>query len=336
MKKKGFSYAKWGYIFSIPFVVVFCLAMLYPIMYTLVIGFTEYRGALPTLKALSDPFKNYKTVLSEELFRRSLKTTFSIWLWNFIPQIGLALILAAWFTDDHLKLKGKGFFKVVFYMPNIITAATIALLFSSLFQFPKGVINDILLEFKMIDEAYNFAVDPKITKGVISFIQFWMWFGYTMIVLISGILGISPDIFEAADIDGANGFQKFVFVTLPNIKTIMLYTLVTSMIGGLQMFDIPHLYSDGGPNNATRTAAKHIYAKGFSGAYLYDEASAASVILFIIIIILSAILFFLMRDKDAAILEKQKRQMEKKYRQEYKAQVAAQKAKLAELEKEAK
>lgn len=321
MKKKSFSYAKWGYIFSIPFAVAFLAFMLYPIVYTIVIGFTNMKGMIPPpLQILSDPFENFKIVLADPLFKKSLVNTFVMWILNFIPQILLALLLAAWFTNERMKLKGKGFFKVVFYMPNIITQATVAILFNALFMFPKGPINDLLISLGIRSEAYNFGTDGMAAKLTVAFIQFWMWYGYTMIVLISGILGISPDIFEAADIDGANGFQKFIYVTLPNLKTIMLFTLVTSMIGGLQMFDIPKLYLDGGPNDATRTAQIYIYKKAFSGAYMYNSAAAASMIMFLIIAVFAGVIFFMLRDKDEAAMHKQIRQQEKAYKAKLKAQ----------------
>lgn len=321
MKKKSFSYAKWGYIFSIPFAVAFLAFMLYPIVYTIVIGFTNMKGMIPPpLQILSDPFENFKIVLADPLFKKSLVNTFVMWILNFIPQILLALLLAAWFTNERMKLKGKGFFKVVFYMPNIITQATVAILFNALFMFPKGPVNDLLISLGIRSEAYNFGTDGMAAKLTVAFIQFWMWYGYTMIVLISGILGISPDIFEAADIDGANGFQRFIYVTLPNLKTIMLFTLVTSLIGGLTMYDIPKLYLDGGPNDATRTASVYIQKQAFSGSYMYNTAAAASMIMFLIIGVLAALLFFLMRDKEEAALHKQIRQQEKAFKKKMKEQ----------------
>ena len=321
MKKKSFSYAKWGYIFSIPFAVAFLAFMLYPIVYTIVIGFTNMKGMIPPpLQLLSDPFENFKIVLADALFKKSLVNTFVMWILNFIPQILLALLLAAWFTNERMKLKGKGFFKVVFYMPNIITQATVAILFNALFMFPKGPVNDLLISLGIRSEAYNFGTDGMAAKLTVAFIQFWMWYGYTMIVLISGILGISPDIFEAADIDGANGFQRFIYVTLPNLKTIMLFTLVTSLIGGLTMYDIPKLYLDGGPNDATRTASVYIQKQAFSGSYMYNTAAAASMIMFLIIAVLAALLFFLMRDKEEAALHKQIRQQEKAFKKKMKEQ----------------
>ncbi len=151
-------------------------------------------------------------------------------------------------------------------------------------------------------------------RGSVSFIQFWTWYGYTMIILISGVLGISPEIFESAEVDGANRIQTFFYITIPNLRTILLFTLVTSLIGGLQMFDIPKLFLLGGPDNATLTTSVFIYNQAFSGSYLYNRASAASMIMFVIICAASAILFFAMRDKDEAELEKLTKQQEREYR----------------------
>ena len=251
MRRKRNSKAKYGYIFCIPFVVAFLMFQLYPIIYTGIIGFTDLRGMGKTdFQFLAEPFKNFQQILKTPSFKTSLSNTLYIWMLNFIPQIVLALILAAWFTSHRNKIKGQGAFKVLFYMPNIITAATIALLFGSLFGFPIGPVNDILMKFGFIKERINFPLDRGISQGVVAFIQFWMWYGYTMIVLISGVLGMNPELFEASDIDGATGIQTFFFVTLPNLRTILLFTLITSMIGGLQMFDIPKLYIyNGGPDN---------------------------------------------------------------------------------------
>jgi multiple sugar transport system permease protein len=139
-----------------------------------------------------------------------------------------------------------------------------------------------------------------------------MWYGYTMIILISGVLGINPELFEAAEIDGATRRQTFFRVTLPNLRTILLFTLVTSLVGGLNMFDVPKLFQNGGPDSSTLTSATFIYNQAFSGSYLYNRASAASLIMFVIIAICSAALFLIMLDKDAAKLKK----LEKKHYKE--------------------
>ena len=228
----------------------------------------------------------------------ALKNTVIIWLGNFLPQIVLALLLTAWFTDRRCKVKGQGVFKVLFYMPNIITAATIAILFGALFAYPTSPMNDLFHSLGWAKEPIYFLQNKKLAKGVIIFIQTWMWYGYTMVVMISGVLGINPEIFEAAEVDGANRTQTFFYITLPQIKTILLFTLVTSVVGGLNMFDIPKLFLDGGPDNATITTSVFIYKQAFAGSYLYNRAAAASVIMFIIIAIISAIMFRILKEDD--------------------------------------
>jgi len=312
-RRSKLHYSRYGYLFCLPFVLAFLVFSLYPILYTAFIGFTDMKGVVPkTPHILDDPLENFKNLLFEnELFRMSLMNTALIWIVNFIPQLGLALLLTAWFTNKRLKLRGQGAFKILFYMPNIITAGTIAVLFSSLFAYPIGPINSMYQMFGWSNEAINFLQDKTTARGIVAFIQFWMWYGHTMLILIAGVLGINPAIYEAAAIDGANGFQTFFRITLPSLRTIMLFTLITSMIGGLQMFDIPQLFLAGQPDNSTYTATMFIYSQAFRGSYLYNRAAAASMILFVIAAVLSAFLFYLMRDRDAARLKREERRIRK-------------------------
>jgi len=310
-RRKGISYAKYGYIFSIPFILVYLIFSLYPTLFTAVIGFTDFKGIGRTdFNFLDNPFQNFILILKNPSFQKSLGNTVLIWTLNFIPQILLALLLTAWFTSNRRKIRGQGIFKVLFYMPNIITAATIAILFSSLFGYPIGPINSLFQKLGLSKEPIYFLMNKSVARGIVAFIQFWMWYGYTMIVFIAGVLGINPELFEAAEIDGASSRQTFFRVTLPNIRTIMLFTLVTSLVGGLNMFDIPKLFQNGGPDNSTLTAAVFIYNQAFAGSYLYNRAAAASMIMFIIILICSATIFFILRDKDAVL----QRKLEKKHK----------------------
>ena len=322
MKKKGLSYAKYGYIFSIPFVLTFCLFTLYPVIFTIILGFTDFKGLGATgFHILDNPFQNYQDILKSPSFTTALSNTFLIWGVNFLPQILLALVLAAWFSGTLFKVKGQGFFKVVFYMPNIITAATVAILFGALFGYPMGPMNDLFTSLGLSETPIEFFRSKAVARGVVAFIQFWMWYGNTMIVLISGILGMSPEWFEAAEIDGASGLQKFFYITLPNLRTILIYTMVTSLIGGLQMFDIPQLLvTKSGPDNATLTTSVFIYNQAFSGSYMYNRASAASMIMFVIICILSAVVFYIMQDKYEVQERKELKRVAKEYKKKQKAE----------------
>ena len=296
-KRKSVSYAKYGYLFSLPFVLAYVIFHLYPTIYTAIIGFTDLKGvATNAWHFLDEPFKNFDKILSNKTFLGSIKTTFTIWIINFIPQMSLALLLTAWFTRRKVTIKGQGAFKVMFYMPNIITAATVAILFSTFFGYPVGPANTILKMLGVAEPVY-FNNSKWTAKLIVAFIQFWQWYGYTAIVLISGVLGINPTLFESAEIDGASPWQIFFKVTLPCMRTILIYTLITSLIGGLNMFDIPKLYNNGEPANATLTASVFIYNQAFSGTYMYNRAAAASMIMFAIIAVLSVVVFYLMRDR---------------------------------------
>ena len=298
-KKKSISYAKYGYLFSLPFVIAYLVFHLYPTVYTAILGFTDCKGLGNTnwhfLK--DDIWKNFRTILNNATFKTSLKNTVVLWIMNFFPQITLALLLTAWFTSKRNVIKGQGFFKVVFYMPNIITAASVAILFNVLFGYPKGPVNDILVSLGLRSESFFFTNSATASRWIIAFIQFWMWYGYTMIILISGVLGINPEIYEAAEIDGANDWQTFWQITIPNLRTILTYTLITSMIGGLNMYDMSKMFNNGNPNNSTLTTSVFIYNQAFAGSYMYNRAAAASMIMFVIIAFFSIIVFYLMRDR---------------------------------------
>lgn len=315
MRRKGVNYAKYGYIFSLPFVIAYVIFNLLPTLFTVVIGFTDFKGIGRTdFNFLDDIFQNFKIVVANPSFQISIKNTLGIWIANFIPQILLALLLTAWFTNNRRKIKGQGFFKVIFYMPNIITAATVAILFSAFFAYPTGPMNSLFQNFGWAEEPVYFLMEKGVARGIVAFIQFWMWYGYTMIILISGALAINPELYEAADIDGATSRQSFFYVTIPNLRTILLFTLITSLIGGLSMYDIPKLFLNGGPDNATLTANVFIYNQAFQGSYLYNRAAAASMILFAMISIASAFIFYIMRDKEEAKIKK----LQKEHLKEYK------------------
>ena len=310
-KNKSFSYAKYGYLFSIPFVVVYAIFSLYPTLNTAILGFTDAKGMtgltqwnfLPKEKF----FNNFIQLFKNPMFMMSFKNTLILWVVNFIPQICLALLLTAWFTSRRNELRAQGLFKVIFYMPNIITAASIAILFNKLFAYPIGPVNSLLQSLHIIDEPINFINKVAPTRGIISFIQFWMWYGYTMIILISGVLGINPDLYEAAELDGASNSQMFWKITIPNLKTILLYTMITSMIGGLNMYDIPQLFNKGNPANSTLTTNMYIYNQAFSGSYMYARAAAASMVMFIIIAVASVLVFLAFNDDEGKAKREAKR-----------------------------
>lgn len=309
---RSISYAKYGYLFILPFFVVYAIFQVYPLLNTFYLS-TQSNGAVATE---SVGLQNFAAIISGEggrafkavhnNFTRVMGNTLVLWFGNFIPQIVISLLLAAWFTDAFLKIKGKGFYKIVMYMPNIITAASVAALFVMLFADSQfGAVNKLLTNAGILDAPVNFVTGRNTSRVIIMFIQTWMWFGNTTIMLMSGIMGINPSLFEAANIDGANPTQQFFLITIPLLRPIMLYTMVTSMIGGLQMFDMPYLFNMGtAQNQHTETIAVFIYNHFHSLKPNYGYSGASSVILFIVTAILGGICFIFNKDDDPKARER--------------------------------
>jgi multiple sugar transport system permease protein len=315
---RSISYAKYGYFFILPFFLVYCFFQLWPLINTFILAFKGNGKKIEEFVGLG----NFQALLFgtgmgrtssaiHDTFVETLGNTFIVWIGNFIPQIIISLALAVWFTDAKLKIKGKGFFKVVMYMPNIITAASVAALYLSLFAESKyGPINNFMLSAGIIDDPIKFVTGVWPSRGMVMFIQCWMWFGNTMIMLMSGIMGLNPSLFEAANIDGASSGQVFRKITLPLLRPIMLYTVITSMIGGLQMFDIPYLYTKGTQRNVyTKTIAVFIYEhfREKMPNPNYGFSAAASVILFLLTIALGSITFYINRDVDEIARKKERK-----------------------------
>ena len=303
-KKKKVTYGRYGYIFIAPFFITYLLFQFWPLINTFYYSTLSYYKRNGREIVSFAGIQNFLNVLGLSAGERPyallyLKNTVIMWLGNFIPQILVSLLLAAWLTDTKVKVKGTGAIKVIVYLPSIITAASVSVLFKALFT-QYGTVTKSLRELGVISQNFDFMASVGGTRGLISLILFWMWFGNTTLLLISGVLGIDPGLFEAADIDGATGWKQFRYITLPLLKPILLYVLVTSAIGGLQMYDIPALFNVpetglvGLPNDTTTTMTMYIMRLYNSDV---GKAATVSVLLFFVTLVISLILFGSMRDK---------------------------------------
>jgi len=293
VKHKGVSYAKWGYIFLIPFFVIYFIFSFIPLVTTFYYSFFEnYMSGLNHVGPNFVGLENYKAILNGDLLKY-MGNTVIIWILGFIPQIIISLLLGIWFTDLRLRLKGTGFFKTVIYMPNLIMAAAFSMLFFTLFS-DGGPVNDILVKLDFFKEPFRFMTSVWATRGLIAGMNFLMWFGNTTIILMAAIMGIDTALFEAAAIDGAGSWKIFKKITIPTIRPILIYVFITSMIGGIQMFDIPQILTNGQgtPNRSSMTLImflnNHLFSKN------YGLAGALSVVLFFVSSVLSIVVFFSM------------------------------------------
>ena len=293
-KKSGtvLRYNRWGYIFLIPFVVVFIIFQLIPLISTIYNSFFEhyFKNGLTEVGPTFIGIQNYATLFSSGDLPKYLGNTMIMWIIGFIPQILLSLLLGAWFSDPSLRLKHQQFFKTVIYLPNLIMASAFAMLFFTLFS-DGGPINSLLMQMGMLSEPYKFLSHAGSARSLVGFMNFLMWFGNTTILLLAGMLGIDTSLYEAAEVDGATSSQVFFRITLPLLRPILVYVMVTSLIGGLQMYDVPQILTNGQGNPARTTMTlimylnKHLYSKN------YGLGGALSVILFIVTGILSVIVF---------------------------------------------
>lgn len=294
---KSVSYAKWGYIFIAPFFLIYIFWSLFPQLLTIYYSFFEYRQK--GLEIIGPNFvglANYKALLKPDNFGdiailKYAGNTMLMWVLGAVPQFAIALLLAVWFTNVRLNIKGQGFFKTIMYMPNLIMASAFAMLFVTLFS-PIGPVNQILQSAGILDEAISFMDKPIYMRGLVALINFLMWFGNTMIVLMAGIMGIDQSYFEAAQIDGASSTKVFFKVTLPLLMPIITYSVITALIGGINMFDVPQLMTNGGGATIDKTRTLIMYLQSsFSTSKNYGAGGAISVFIFLVAGILSAIVF---------------------------------------------
>ena len=295
---------RWGYAFVAPFIVVFCVFNLWPTINTFLLAFSDVRmdnRSTPNFHKLY----HFNMLLTDKYFWGALKNTFIIWGLNFTPQLGIALLLAIYLSDTRLNLAGRGFFRAIVYLPNLLTAASVAILFRYLFGeggYEKAPANQFLRAIGFFgadaNNSINFFRSIPFSRGLVAFIQWWMWYGHTLILLMAGITSIPDSLYESAVVDGANSRQTSFYITLPLLRPMMLFILVTSMIGGMQMFEVPRLITDlrGAPGNSIRTTVMYQY----NTAFMYNDLSygaAVSIGIFIVTIVLALLIFFFMQDR---------------------------------------
>ena len=296
-KGKGISYAKWGYLFILPFFITYCIFALVPQLLTIYNSFFEnYREGLKQVGPNFVGMRNYVKLFTPDkngsiAILKFAGNTMLMWLEGAVPQVLIALLLSVIFTSYRLKIKGQQFFKTVIYMPNLIMASAFSMLFFTLFS-NVGPINQLIMQLGIADQPIPFFDKQYTVRGLVALMNFLMWFGNTTILLMAGIMGIDQCLFEAANLDGANSVQVFFKVTLPLLMPVLVYTVITALIGGLQMFDVPQVLTNGAgtPNRSSTTLI--MYLNNFlKTSKNYGMAGAVSVIIFIITGLLSILVF---------------------------------------------
>jgi multiple sugar transport system permease protein len=309
MKRAGYraKLQRWGYLFCSPFLLGFCVFSLWPVLYTVTLSFSNLRGLRPVSQFIG--FTNFAKLIKDRFFWGSMGNTFIISFVSIVLQIAVSLVLAIILSDAYLKIKGKGLFRAIVYLPNLLSPVSVALLFRSLFLYPTGPLNRLLFNLGFhstvvrdgvpIPEMIDLFRSVFFTRGLIAYIYWVMWYGYQMILIMAGITGISFSLFESARVDGANGRQTTWYITLPLLRPIMLFIFLTCMIGGFNIFDIPAMLTEmrGNPDFKARTVLLYLYNIAFQGSHDYSYGAAIAMGMFIVTLIFAFIIFFFLQDR---------------------------------------
>ena len=269
-------------LFIVPSLILVCLFIFYPMAQSLLTSFQTGVGNNMRFTGID----NYIRLFSDATFKKALGNTVLYLIVQVPIMIILALVISSMLNDKKLKL--KGFFRTAIFLPCISSLVAYSIIFKSLFA-SDGFINAILMNLNVIDAPISWISHPTLAKVLIIIAITWRWTGYNMVFYLAGLQSIDDSIYEAADIDGVNAFERFRYITVPLLKPIILFTTINSTIGTLQLFDEPVNITDGGPANATLTISQYIYNVLFKYNPDFGYACAMSFVVVVMIVALSFI-----------------------------------------------
>ncbi len=279
---------KYPYMFIAPAVILLTLFSIIPIIIALFISFTDMDlVGLADYSSISGAgFANYINIFKDPVFLKSMYNTM------IYVVIGVPLVVAASMGVALLLNYGTGWlfksFRVIYYMPSITNIVAVAVVWGYLYNGSYGLFNYILSIFGL--PAQQWLQDPTLAKLSLILLAFWKSIGLNMIIFLAALQGIPRSYYEAAEIDGATGWKKLRFITVPLLGFATFFVTITTLIGWIQFFEEPLVMTKGGPLNATMSMALFIYNNGFQLSK-FGYAAAGSFVLFIIIIIVTLIQF---------------------------------------------
>ncbi len=274
-----------GWIFLAPATLLIAVMSFWPMIQAFMMSFKTGSSAN---MVLADPITyNYTRMFQDKLFMRSVGNTF-LYLAIQVPiMLILAILLAQLLNNKDLKF--KGFFRTCVFLPCATALVSYSLIFKSLFA-TEGLINTLLVNLGILESNYNFLGNPTSAKAVIIIALVWRWTGYNMVFYLAGLQNIDYSVYEAAKIDGANGWKTFWNITVPLLKPTIVMTFIMSINGTLQLFDESVNLTNGGPANSTITMSHYIYNTTFgTGVANFGYATAMSFFVFILVAILALI-----------------------------------------------
>lgn len=273
LKKKLTPY---GYL--LPTIILMMILLVVPII--MVINYSLYDNVIANQNPVFVGLQNYKTVLTDEDFWAAVGHTLFFVIVSIIAHMLIGMMFALILNTRYLGTKTKGIFRVVYALPWMFTASVIAILWRMMLD-PNGVINYFIQVLGISDESVTFLASRDIALYSVTLINIWSGYPFYMISILAGLQGISPDLYEASSLDGANTVQSFFGITIPQLKPILISLIMLDFVWTLQQFALIWMTTGGGPVNATETISTWIYKQGFT-KYQYSMASTGAVILLVV------------------------------------------------------
>ncbi|HZG87264.1 sugar ABC transporter permease [Paenibacillus sp.] len=285
-----------GYLYIAPFFLVFGVFTVFPVLWSGYISFFSW-NVLGEKEFIG--FQNYVWILTDDpRFWKSVGNTFSIWIMSTVPQLFFALVIANLLNSNALRF--KQFFRVGLFVPNVTSLVAVAIVFTSIFGYNYGLLNYVLNAWFGLEKT-DWGASYFGAQVALSIMVMWRWTGYNAIIYLAALQSIPNDLYEAATIDGASKRQQFFHITIPMIRPMILFTVVMSTIGGMQLFVEPLLYqgAQGGSQGQVLTMVLYLYDTAFT-KNSFGYASAIAWVMFLIIIVFSFFNMYLTRKIQSA------------------------------------
>lgn len=285
---------KVAYVYIAPFVILFVIFGLFPILAGLYISFFRWDG-ISVMRFQG--FGNYINLMNDPLFWTALQNTAFIGIISHIPILFGGLILA--YMLNSKLVKGENVFKTLYFLPMVTSTVAISLVFSNLFGFHFGFINYFLRSVGVEPIEWLGGTGQYVNIAIIILFS-WRWIGWNMVIYLAGMQGISADLYEASRVDGANHRQTLFHITVPLLKPVIVFTVIQSVLGTLNLFAEPVILTGGmggGPNSAGMTVMMYLLSRAPQGGTLFGYASAVAWVLTIIAMVISLSLIRVTNDE---------------------------------------
>jgi len=278
------------YLYISPFFILFAIVGLFPIIFTAIISFQDWD--LVRNSGTNVGFDQYIWILNDPKFWTALRNTFSIFLLSTVPQLVLAIFIAALLDRN---IRGKTFWRMSVLLPYVMAPVAVALIFSNMYGDNHGLVNNLLSGIGL--EPIPWHKDPFWSHIAISTMVNFRWTGYNALILLAAMQAVPREYYEAATVDGAGAFRQFWSITLPSLRPTLIFVVITSTIGGLQIFDEPRMFDNTGQGGSAQqwlTITLYLYNTGW-GEFNFGRAAALAWILFIIILVIGLLNLFITR-----------------------------------------